>query len=94
MHLPEGISFGNIIAALALVGGTIGIYATLHADVQTNKLEINTLKAEQAKSEAREKEARRDMRREVQEIKDDVKEINRKIDRLLERSYQPPSPRR
>lgn len=96
MNFPGGfsLSLGNIIAGVALLGGSIATYATLHADVQTNKLEIINVKSEQAKSEARDKENRREIRREIQEIKEDVKDINRKIDRLLERSYQPPTPRR
>lgn len=78
------VSLGSILASVAFIGSGIGIYTQVIADVNSSKIEIANLKANEAKKEAADKDSRTEIKQDIRDVKTDVKELRGDIQKVLQ----------
>lgn len=90
--LKESVAphLSTILTAITVLGATVGVYSTLYADVQKNKVEIENLKQAQIKSEDADKTSRKEAREDLKDVKEDVREIRQNMQKVLEELYKLP----
>lgn len=84
------VSLGHIIAAVAFLGSGIGVYVKLTSQMENNSVEISTLKINEIKKEAVDKEYRDTMheyrneaREQMRELRKDIKETQKDVQKIL-----------
>lgn len=78
------VSLGSILASVAFIGSGIGIYTQVIADVNSSKIEIANLKANEAKKEAADKDSRTEIKQDIRDVKTEVKELRGDIQKVLQ----------
>src|SRR4051812_44260549 len=86
------VSLGHVLTILSIVGGAVGIYTQVIADVDKGKLEIANLKQDASRKESADRESRQEIRQEIRDVKSDVKDLNVKMDRILFEVTRIPKP--
>lgn len=84
------VSLGSIIATLAFLGASAGVYAQFVGDIKEAKTEIISIKAEQTRKEKLDYESRQEIKGEVRDVNRKLEKVNDKLDRILEEMAKNP----
>lgn len=79
------ISLGNILAIITLVGGAVGVYSTVIADVSKTKDDVKRIEVEQ-------RDQRKEVKEDIKEVKMEMRDLNSKLDRVLFEIQRIPKP--